>query len=368
MAHLYPMIRSAMWKIRRLVRKPQPTQFGEPWMLGELIVNDDGVEASGYALPPLGAAPSLSRFLLNDKRFGYVEYPNRSENVGAAIVYRNASHVGFRLKSGIPKEGLYPNGYMTLRYEHPLRGNAWYHDSYFVLPPSERKPLPEGERRIRVAGKALDEPFHRAGFTDFMRIHHLCEDRFGRGFSKLNRVLDWGCGCGRVVRYFDRFPNVQATGADVDADNIGWCKANLPGIRFAAVPLMPRTEFADGSFDLIYGISVFTHLREKAQFAWLEELRRISAPGAIVVMSFHGRSAYQYLRAPDSWLETIQAKGFHITSSNGQLDAVIEDKDYYVNVGHSHDYIRSQWSKYFEIVDFIPGFIGTHDVVVMRRT
>jgi len=50
--------------------------------------------------------------------------------------------------------------------------------------------------------------------------------------------------------------------------------------------------FEDGFFDLIFSVSIFTHLPEKMQIAWLEELRRASKPGALVLSSVHGELWY----------------------------------------------------------------------------
>ena len=48
-------------------------------------------------------------------------------------------------------------------------------------------------------------------------------------------------------------------GADIDGDNASWCGQNL-GINTRQIPLSPPTDYPDSWFDLIFGISVFTHL------------------------------------------------------------------------------------------------------------
>lgn len=82
------------------------------------------------------------------------------------------------------------------------------------------------------------------------------------------------------------------TGTDIDPDNIQWCKENVPQAEFAAIGLHPPTRFASESFDLVYGISVFTHLSETDQDRWLAELQRITKPGAAVLMSSQGEIAF----------------------------------------------------------------------------
>jgi hypothetical protein len=69
---------------------------------------------------------------------------------------------------------------------------------------------------------------------------------------------------------------------------ITWCQDNLTFASFSVCPLMPPTEYKDGSFDLVFGGSVLTHLSLEAQFAWMREIWRILAPGGIAVLTFHG--------------------------------------------------------------------------------
>lgn len=54
--------------------------------------------------------------------------------------------------------------------------------------------------------------------------------------------------------------------------------------------------------------------------------------------------------------------------SDPSLKGYIDDEDYYRSTFHTHDYIRSEWSKYFDIITIIPGYIGNNqDLVVMRK-
>ena len=111
------------------------------------------------------------------------------------------------------------------------------------------------------------------------------------------RVLEWGCGPGRLIRTMAELLGERAgtlTGTDYNPRTIAWCQANLPGIAFAENALMPPLPFADASFDAVYCFSVFTHLSEPVQLAWAAELRRVLAPGGLLICTTHG-DRYRYL-------------------------------------------------------------------------
>ena len=82
---------------------------------------------------------------------------------------------------------------------------------------------------------------------------------------EIDRILDWGCGCGRVIAQLIKLiPPQQLFGCDIDAEAIAWNRDNLHGPGFTRINPYPPTPYPDSYFDLIYGISVMTHLAEKS--------------------------------------------------------------------------------------------------------
>jgi SAM-dependent methyltransferase len=114
-------------------------------------------------------------------------------------------------------------------------------------------------------------------------------------------LLDWGCGPGRVVRHLPALLHGQHAvyGCDYNAAYIDWCKKNLLNISFTANELVPPTSFAGDSFDLIYGLSIITHLSAKNHFAWIEELRRILKPGGLLLITCQGNQFKEKLLADE---------------------------------------------------------------------
>jgi SAM-dependent methyltransferase len=149
--------------------------------------------------------------------------------------------------------------------------------------PTDGVPLPPRRLMVRVAGTADADWFLRSGRAGYDAIAaHVSLD-------EIASVLDFGCGCGRVTRYFRKHEG-EVAGSDVNRDAVAWCRANLPFGNFELNGLAPPLVFADASFDLVYALSVFTHLTADLQLAWRDELRRVLRPGGRLLVTTHGRS------------------------------------------------------------------------------
>jgi SAM-dependent methyltransferase len=179
-------------------------------------------------------------------------------------------------------------------------------------------------------------------------------------------VLDWGCGCGRVIRQLMKFvPAQKLNGCDIDSAAIAWDKENLPGLRFARVDPYPPMEYADNSFDVIYGISVMTHLDEKTQMLWLGELKRIARPGGILALSVMGENL-RATRMPAALASEFGANGFaaFVPDYSHSLSEYSHG-EYYQEAYHTVDYITKNWSRYFEVMEYVE--TKFQDMVMLRK-
>lgn len=226
-------------------------------------------------------------------------------------------------------------------------------------------PIPTAAQAKRVQGTGDEAVFLTAGATAFGALRDALRSVTGRDVGEFPRVLDWGCGCGRVTRYFRDFP-VRATGVDVDAENAAWAAANLPFAEFRAVPLHPPTGLPDAAFDLAIGVSVFTHLTEPAQNEWLAELRRVVRPGGVLLMTFHGESAVVAAGLPAGPSAVLARRGI-LDGPNTLYDANLPEPDYYRNTYHTAEYVRRVWGKWFDVLAVLPGHLFLQDVAVLRR-
>jgi SAM-dependent methyltransferase len=142
-------------------------------------------------------------------------------------------------------------------------------------------PVPPRRLMVRVAGTADADWFLRSGLAAY--------DAIAARIGDAHAILDFGCGCGRVTRWFEDFGG-EVAGSDVSADAIAWCRDNLAFASFVRNGIAPPLAFDDERFDLVYALSVFTHLTDELQLAWRDELRRVLRPGGRLLITTHGRS------------------------------------------------------------------------------
>ena len=183
--------------------------------------------------------------------------------------------------------------------------------------------------------------------------------------SEAGLILDWGCGCGRVITQLMKFvPPERLHGCDIDSEAIAWDKESIPGPTFNHVNPYPPTSYPDSTFDVVYGISVMTHLEETTQIRWLKELKRITRPGAILVLSVIGKKLRER-KMPAPLASEFRQKGFASFVPNySKLLAEFSHREYYREAYHTVDYIESNWGRYFDVVEYVE--TEHQDLVILR--
>jgi SAM-dependent methyltransferase len=152
-------------------------------------------------------------------------------------------------------------------------------------------PLPPPRLRTLVAGQGENrssvESWLHTGETDARLIRELVEGN-GRPLSELGAILDFGCGSGRIARWWSDLEGPRLFGCDYNRTLVHWCRGNLPFMTVKVNGAEPPLPFEDDAYDLVYAISVFTHLPEAPQRRWLIELRRVLRPGGWLLFTVHG--------------------------------------------------------------------------------
>jgi SAM-dependent methyltransferase len=150
------------------------------------------------------------------------------------------------------------------------------------------KVLPPGKYRMGGEHFKDDAAFIATAVRDVNRLEDYC------GLTADSRLLDWGCGAGRLaVGVRERFGRIaDYHGVDIQPDLIAWADANLagPGFRFTLLDVSnerynpdgtpERTIGADpGSVDVFYAYSVFSHMNDDDTPAYLRLIAEALAPG-----------------------------------------------------------------------------------------
>lgn len=147
------------------------------------------------------------------------------------------------------------------------------------------KPLPNRLAMMRIGGVSDWKFFYDRGRMTAAFLVNAARE-VGADPAKWSRVLDWGCGCGRIARHMPALSPAKLVGRDIDAYTVKWCAEHLDG-DFKVSALQPPLDVAPGSIDFAYGFSVLTHLTAPMQSRWLEELGRVIKPGGIAALTYH---------------------------------------------------------------------------------
>lgn len=335
-----------------------------PFLPHDISFTEDTVTVQAWASAPNGLHGPV-RFFANGRELTSDGYPLQD----AAISERLDEVEGAAAVSATGTVSPNPE-HPFIRLDQASNGvyneNDWRRAIHVMHPKFEKFPFPPDANKLRVIGDTHETRFKMGGAIVFKNVEAYLKE-LGHTWSDFPSILDWGCGAGRVTRYLIGESGQSITGADIDSDNIAWCRDNLTGGRFETIPLMPRTEFKDGEFDLAIGISVFTHLTEVAQFAWLKELQRIIRPGGYALMSVQGPTQFAYNRFPPDIYLRLQKQGFIDLSVDPALQDVVEDQEYYRATMHSRPYITKRWSEFFEVIEIADAIAALQDFVVLRR-
>ncbi len=267
----------------------------------------------------------------------------------------------------------------------PERIREWAHCIGVVNDPILAKlvpPLPPLELRNITA--APEEPiFLWSGLVDLKMFLSLFEEHGRYPRDRKAKVLDFGCGCGRVTRFLDSHKEVTAFGSDVNPDLVSWCSQSLRNTHTCLNQLSPPLDFPDQTFDLAFSLSVFTHLPEERAEEWLRELARVLVPGGILVVTTHGYPALNTIRDSTIHHQMFQTdkmrtmalidelgrkKYIHLTYQQELLTAAKAGEDY-GNTFIDPSYIYERWNlPELAVIAHIPGGLrGWQDAVVFSR-
>lgn len=194
-----------------------------------------------------------------------------------------------------------------------IKGGLWQTRAFrLVMPPVDQADAIVRRRRglddlpafsMRVRSNGVEGQF---GGRAFAHLGNTIADSLVEyaGLEETNTVVDIGCGVGRAaLALARRYPGLDYTGLDVDRASIASCQANprLENFRFAHIDVATDLYNASGrhtadtytlpldsdSVDVVYLVSVFTHMPPSECRQYAEEIFRVLRPGGRCAVTTH---------------------------------------------------------------------------------
>jgi SAM-dependent methyltransferase len=218
-------------------------------------------------------------------------------------------------------------------------------------------PLPPPVLRFLVAGTDDLDGFLRLGTAVAGQVREYIDRGKLGGFG---RVLDFGCGCGRVLRHLVGVP-AELHGCDPNPHAVHWCRSHLPFARFEVNRLAPPLPYPDAHFGLVYAFSVITHLTPHLQAAWMGEMRRVIAPGGHLLLTTHGEAHVPDLNPTELAEYRAGRPVVRATTLEGGNDCA---------AFHPPEYVRGVLAAGWTVAEFIQGSARGNppqDAYLLRR-
>jgi len=163
---------------------------------------------------------------------------------------------------------------------------------------ADGQPLPGPLLRVATAGTADLDWFLTGGRLGYETLRDTLAE-LGTDIAQLKAVLDFGCGCGRVLRHWPERGSPALHGCDVNRRAVAWIRRRLPAVEAARTGATPPLPWPDRRFDLVWAFSVFTHIPGGLQRTWRQELRRVTRRGGLILVSVHGSACREQLDADE---------------------------------------------------------------------
>ena len=227
--------------------------------------------------------------------------------------------------------------------------------------------------------------FYESGIRSALPIAYAVVQKKGsfEGFD----VLDFGCGVGRQLLHLTLdYPNNRYFACDVDRYSIDYIRKTYSCVDAVVNKFSPPLPFGEASFDVIYSVSIFSHLNPRDQSVWLRELARVLRPGGLALLTVEGAVALAGDLSESFGIDRLQLQ--KKLNDDGILYKEYEERVYtkasgvlerfalglgiqgsYGNTVVSRGFVEENWQKYeLSLLGYIPGIIdGRQDLIVLEK-
>jgi SAM-dependent methyltransferase len=272
-------------------------------------------------------------------------------------------------------EGIIFNPHISAKF-FPLQGNQPYYTRSYPDSGPQMAPdgLPIPPEELWEGWGPTAEDYLASGREDTASMLNILK-RGGASPEQIFRVLDFGCGAGRMLRFYPCTPGQsEVWGVDIKAKHILWCQQYLsPPFYFATTTTMPHLPFEDNYFDLVYCGSVFTHISDMAD-AWFLELRRILRKGGHAYITIHDQNSIniilgEYKDRPDHQpiirtLRDLDRKTSILSQNYAYFSVLTEPK---TQVFYDVNYLVKKWSRYATLVSINPRAMDYQTALIWQK-
>jgi SAM-dependent methyltransferase len=199
----------------------------------------------------------------------------------------------------------------------------------------------------------------------------------GESIGPGDRLLDFGASSGRVIRNLAAYyPDAVCEACDPRRETIEWAAANIPTVKFYASSVMPPLPVPAHAYKAVYAVSVWSHFSENAALKWFAEMRRVIAPGGLLVFTTHGYAsvAHRQKKAdPDKaelalLLENLDAGRYFFKRYPDEQLGDDLDRENWGMAYFPRSWLESKLAADWDVLLFQQGrLVGNQDVYVLRR-
>ena len=240
---------------------------------------------------------------------------------------------------------------------------------------------PLGLRNVTAAGD--EEVFLWTGISDVAQFLAIYDRLAPKVTGRKRKVLDFGCGAGRMVRFVSLIEDIEDYALDVSSRHVEWCRKNLKGVHTVLNGTNPPMAYETGMFDLVYALSIFTHLPADSTARWIEDMARVLAPGGLLILTTHGYPALEIIRTSATHQKMFGVNETEVTALTAQMRAehfvhleyvwfvryLTDAGPRYGNTFIDETYVREHWNNaQFQVLEHVSGGLrGWQDLVVLQR-
>jgi SAM-dependent methyltransferase len=240
---------------------------------------------------------------------------------------------------------------------------------------------PEDLRRTGCGGTAAHGHLW-SGLDDFDAVADCVETFSGAPLDSFSRVLDFGAGCGRLLRWFQvGVPAAELVGVELRRASVDWCRAHLRG-DYHYGTIEPKLDLPDGAVDLAVALSLFSHFTRTSNLAWFKELVRVCRPGGLILATTHGpfslsviarsaehqRSFFMTGAQARGYLRGLHDKEFQLHVPPPEWSAALEVGPDYAQAFLTGAFVEREWEPYARVLGCVPARLFLfQDVWVLER-